>query len=246
MKCRLCQKKLSQKYNNYFYCESCGVYQIDFIQEYNTENSTWGTEDKIVESYLSGKRWREKIFRDRLNLIELLYPNVTTLLDIGSATGLFASIVKEKNIEVDVVEPYKPFKEYSINHNKNINHFDTINEVNKTYDFITIFDTFGYTKDLLGTLEKINKLLNSGGYLMITAGWIDDDMQSVHDFSFNYYFKSKFWKEIFPEIAKLNLIKFWTENKNFNTKKYGMQEWWSDYLMLSDEIKMNYIIYKKN
>lgn len=245
MRCNLCKTLIVEIDNSYLYCKDCGLYQINNIKEYSAENSSWGSKDEIVENYLSGKKWRKKIFKDRLNLIKLLHPNMKTLLDVGSATGLFASIVEIENIKVDVVEPYRAFKEYSIDINKSISHFDDINDVDTRYDFITIFDTFGYSKNLTKSLDKLSTLLNVGGYLMITSGWVDDGMNSVHDFSFNYYFKSKFWKECFPQNSKLELVKFWTENKNFNTKKYGTQEWWRDYLMLNNEIKMNYIVYRK-
>lgn len=245
MICDICQNTTVEASNNYFYCEKCGIYKIKNTKEYSSENSSWGHKDEIVRNYLSGIDWRKKVFTNRINLIKLLHPNIESILDIGSATGLFASMIEDSNIQVDVVEPYYPFKKYSIATNQKIKHFDDIYEINQKYDFITIFDTFGYTKDLSKTMTKLSSLLNPNGYLMITAGWVDDKMKSVHDFSFNYYFESNFWEETFPKNTNLQLLRFWTENKNFNTKKYGTQEWWNDYLMLTNEIKMNYIIYKR-
>lgn len=246
MKCNLCNREMElSAYDSHFaFCKHCGMHQKKELTSWSTTGTPW--EKDHLKTYLEGEAWRRKIFEGRLNLLELFMNETSSILDIGSAAGLFINEAsKRKYKKVSAVETDVLFREYSKKINQNCSHFDSLADVDGEFDLITIFDTVGYATNLKWFMGKIVQQVKNGGYLFISSVALDCGMKSVDDKSFNYFFEDNFWDEQIPEHYALKVVKRFKEVKNFNTKVCRSKEWWDDYLFSDNKKKMNYIIYKK-
>lgn len=95
----------------------------------------------------------------------------TTILDVGSGTGLIVNKIYQKVKNITAVELYPNFTEYIVKSsnvevvNQDIVKFDT----NKTYDMVTMFGIIQYfnQEESLEIYKKYYKFLNEGGLLIV-------------------------------------------------------------------------------
>lgn len=95
----------------------------------------------------------------------------TSVLDIGTGTGLIVNKIYNKIKSVDCVEPYSEFTKFVVK-NRNVtiinkNFFDFI--TNKTFDLITIFGTMHYVneEEAIEIYQKSYSFLKRDGYIII-------------------------------------------------------------------------------
>lgn len=244
--CSLCSSDVISYDQDFSYCPKCFIYQKNDIKAWSDEGSGW--EGDYLAKYLEGEVWRSKVFRDRLNLIELLLGSAENkkILDIGSAAGLFIHESVKKGFITDCVEPDAVFRQYSKKINPKSNHYENIDSVVTQYNMIVIFDTIGYALDLKAFIEKIDMLLKDGGFILISSIVLENGMSKINDKSFNFFFENAFWEQTLPRYSQMTLFRRFEEAKTLNTQACRSQAWWRDYLLLEPAVsKMNYVIYQK-
>lgn len=110
------------------------------------------------------------------NIFTKIYKNVekykssSKVLDIGSSTGLLLLIFKENGWEVQGIEPSKSAREYAVE--KGIptiegNFEDT--KINGKFNVVTMDHVLEHMADPDIVLEKVNKLLNENGVLIVNV-----------------------------------------------------------------------------
>lgn len=243
MKCEFCDTKLEEVDKLFYYCPECHYFVKKEKMPYSTKGTSW--EGDHLGIYLKGQDWRSKVFKDRLNLLGVIMPKAKSVLDIGSAAGLFGVEAAKIYKKVDLVEPDGKFAAHSKTINPTSEHFHDILDVTDSYDIITIFDTIGYTLDLGNFIEEIVNRLNPGGLLFLSSAEPGEKLTKKSDLSFNYYLTIFFLEKIINDYYSLEDFRIWTEAKSFNTALAGSAEWWRDYLFLEEVEIMNYAIFKK-
>lgn len=243
MKCEFCDTKLEAVDKIFINCPECYYFVKKDKKPYSTKGTAW--EGDHLKIYLEGESWRTKVFESRLNLLKEIAPKAKSILDVGSAAGLFGKVASDKFETVGLVEPDEAFASHSQKLNPKAKHFEDISEVQKRFDIITIFDTIGYTLDLGNFIEELVDRLNPGGLLFASSIEPGEGLTNRADLSFNYYLNLLFWEKIINDYYPLEDFRIWTEAKTFNTAAQGSAEWWRDYLFLDEVEIMNYAIYKK-
>lgn len=243
MKCEFCDTKLKAVDKLFLSCPECRYFVKKDKKPYSTKGTSW--EGDHLAKYLDGESWRCKVFESRLNLLREIAPKAKSILDVGSAAGLFGKAATDKFKQVGLVEPDEIFAAHSKKINPGAEHFSDISEVQKRFDIITIFDTIGYTLDLGNFIEELVDRLNPGGLFFVSSIEPGESLTNRTDLSFNYYPTIFFWEKIINDYYPLEDFRIWAEAKNFNTAAQGTGEWWRDYLFLEEVDIMNYAIYKK-
>ena len=248
-KCILCSTNIMiEKIKNisFLSCQKCGLLFREKFIKYGAISSKWGKGNEILKNYLEGLDWRLKIFEDRANLLVALNSSLKTVLDIGSAAGLFIYVLRKKGILVEGVEPFEPFYQFSKILNPEVSHYEHLWEIKKTFDIITCWDTINFfdKESFLWFVANIKDLINKEGFLIISSVFIDDGFDLIDEVAFNFFFKLSFWRSTIPSISGLSLYKLWIECKNLNTKELRSVNYWKEFLELSPCKKMVYIIYK--
>jgi len=117
---------------------------------------------------LSWKEYLQKCYKDDLRRVEELKISLpTSVLDLGCGGGGFIKTVKDllPEILIQGVEPDFTFR--SLLNNEGIKVYDSVNDVDSTYDLITAFHVFEHLKDPISTLESLKKALRPGGKVLI-------------------------------------------------------------------------------
>lgn len=94
-----------------------------------------------------------------------------TILDIGSATGIYLKAMQDRGWQATGLEPSEYAAHYAINHLKlNVIHGyleqDTFPA--NQFDLITLWDVFEHLPNPTESLEIIHKILKPGGVLLLT------------------------------------------------------------------------------
>jgi 2-polyprenyl-3-methyl-5-hydroxy-6-metoxy-1,4-benzoquinol methylase len=243
MNCELCKRGLTRIKSSYFSCSNCGFTRKKHKSEWSSKGTKW--EGDHLKIYLDGEKWRRKVFRSRINLLKYILNSESEGVDIGSAAGLFVKECNSKFKSVSAVEVDSKFSNYSKKINK-VPHYSSIYDLTDTYDFVTCFDTLGYSLDIEKFLTKVIEIIKPGGHLIMSNVSIKKGINSLTDTSFNYYFEDIFWDKTFPSSYKLKKVKNWSEVKTFNTQEPHSPGWWADYLFMSNnKTIINYSIYQK-
>ena len=119
---------------------------------------------------------REKIFRPRASFIKQKFRrlNSSKIGEIGSGFGIFIEELQKlhsSKLNIEAIEPSSLMaeicREKGINVNENM--LERISPTTNRYDILICFELFEHLQDPLDFLERCFKLLNPGGYLIITT-----------------------------------------------------------------------------
>lgn len=98
--------------------------------------------------------------------------NNSSILDLGSGTGLIINKIFDKVGTIDAVEPFKSFSKFIVKapnvriYNQT---FENCNFVSKSYDCVTIFGTMHYfnEQEAINIYKKFIPLLKNGGFIIV-------------------------------------------------------------------------------
>jgi len=135
--------------------------------------------DNEDPSYVSQAEGRINSFRSCLKKVER-FQKVGRVLDIGTAAGFFLKVAKDNGWTTFGIEPSKYLssfgrKEYGLNV-----HTGTIEDApafdDKEMDVVTLWDVLEHTFEPTDVLNRCNRYLKSGGYVVVNypniANWM--------------------------------------------------------------------------
>ncbi len=125
--------------------------------------------------YSEEKDGRAKNFKTVLNRIKKLQPADNSLLDIGSASGIFVKLAKEKGYNADGIEP-SGFLVKEAKEKFGIDLFrGTVEEFKNKhrYSVITLLDIIEHVHSPENFISQVSELLNDKGLLVIVTPDID-------------------------------------------------------------------------
>jgi 2-polyprenyl-3-methyl-5-hydroxy-6-metoxy-1,4-benzoquinol methylase len=136
--------------------EIVGFYQGDFHQELR-ENG--GTEKIFGPKFLRYRDWVVK------------YLESGRSIDVGTATGLFPSILKEAGFDAEGLEYNRASAEWGTIHfgiRIRVGGLEQIAAELETYDLISMTDVLEHTEHPLRALQTASRSLKPRGYMLIT------------------------------------------------------------------------------
>ena len=91
------------------------------------------------------------------------------ILDIGSGGGAFLKACKDRNIIAEGIEPNKWLVDYSKKkYGINIS-TKNLNNINKTYHIVSLFDVLEHIPNIRLVVNKIYKIVKKNGFLIINV-----------------------------------------------------------------------------
>ena len=121
--------------------------------------------------------------KNKLNLINGLYPQKGNLLDIGAGTGDFLTVVKVNGWNTKGVEPNEKAKEIALK--KGISFADsTLDLKSNSFDVITMWHVLEHVPDLENQIKELKRLLKANGTIIIAV-------PNFNSYDANHY--GEFW-----------------------------------------------------
>lgn len=165
-KCLICKGKMKIfaqfEYSTIFQCQICGLgitSNLDFqIDNYHRD-----------EFYIQDRKQFENIYQRRVNLIKSYHKKPGKVLEIGSSAGLMLFQLKNMGWEVLGVEPSKKAAHFSkkLAIPTLLNTFEGAKLPQNTFDVVIINHTLEHLSSPEKVLEKVHKILKSGGLCLI-------------------------------------------------------------------------------
>lgn len=166
-KCVSCGKKVEFLGKNnevaIYKCSSCGL----GVTQKTEEDEQYEAYHRDLD-YIQNEEQFRNIFRKRISIISKL-KNLGKALEVGSSTGLFLSLLKEKGWEVLGIEPSSISSRTAAD--RGIPTLPTTFELSQlqknNFDLIVFNHVLEHMKDPLVVLKKANKILKKGGIIFI-------------------------------------------------------------------------------
>lgn len=130
----------------------------DYISHTDGNKGFFEKTYQLVKRYMLGRKVR---------LLEKYIKNKGSLLDIGAGTGDFLRIAQEKGWQVVGVEPNQ--KAIDNARKKNISLYKNLEEVQGTFDCITLWHVLEHIPDLQTQIDFINQHLQPNGVLIVAV-----------------------------------------------------------------------------
>lgn len=191
MKCPLCETKLENQLDKYYYsCNTCRALVMDEKYYLTPEEE----KNRYLEhnNDVNDKRYQE--FTSPITNYVLKYYNTQHLgLDYGSGTGpVISKILKDKNFKIEKYDPYfAPERKV----------------LDKNYDYIVSCEVFEHFNNPKNEIKQIYNLLKENGRLILLTVLYNDNI----DFK-NWYYRND-PTHIF--IYRKETIQFIAEKFNF-------------------------------
>ena len=150
-------------------CLGCGlVYTNPQVPKSDMLSLYSQVEDK---TYLENMDARVQTFTYNLEAIKGLIPESGRLLDLGSYTGVFLEIAKQRGYDVTGVEPSVWASNYARNAGVPTvtGSIEDLPEGTAPFDLVCSWDVLEHMSDPLGELEQINKRMPVGGTLAFST-----------------------------------------------------------------------------
>jgi 2-polyprenyl-3-methyl-5-hydroxy-6-metoxy-1,4-benzoquinol methylase len=112
---------------------------------------------------------RKKNTRNKLNLIGRFHKGSAELLDVGCGTGYFLSVCKKDGWRVEGVEVDEGARSIAETRTGQsvYSSIDDLMTSGKSYSVITLWHVFEHLHDIHGSFEKLTRLLNPSGLLIM-------------------------------------------------------------------------------
>ncbi len=183
IRCCVCgntdSEKFSLKYNKQdFVVVECGKCSYLFVPQYFSKKITYEEykNEDVLNQVKAGNNWL-KMQRHllRFKFIKKYKPS-GRLFDLGAGWGHFLQTGKHLGYDVHGIEvadmPFKYAREELNLPVEHINFFD-MEIPDNGYDLITMWDVLEHIPDADKVIEKCNRMLNDGGYVIIQVPQID-------------------------------------------------------------------------
>jgi 2-polyprenyl-3-methyl-5-hydroxy-6-metoxy-1,4-benzoquinol methylase len=159
----------------------------------------------------------------RFDMISNIIKN-KSYLDFGCGLGGVLEMAKEVTSDISGLEPQKTVNQSLKKLNYNM--FESVDEIidaNIKFDVITLFHVFEHLHNPIETLEKIYKILNDDGYLIIEVPNANDSLLTLYNLeSFKKY---TFWSEHLVLHTKSSVKKYLKKSGFKNIKVTGVQRY---------------------
>lgn len=196
MNCSLCNEKntflfhdkvWSIKNGKVYRCRYCDVAFVfpalsgnkkdKFYKNYNEHLKLRGVTIEASPKELHEKSI--KVARERYAIIRKYFANSKVILEIGSSTGAFLSLLKDKDCYG--VEPADANREFSKQFIKEA--YSEMSEIpgKKKFDIICVFHVFEHIENPIGFLKKCKSHLTKDGCILIEIPYIEDPLISLYD-----------------------------------------------------------------
>lgn len=243
MNCPNCEIKASNKnfntWNNVIYsdCKNCGCSFQNPIIKFDYNEDHWETAidpDGVKRNFITERDFRVKNwFGNAINFVNNLKPG--KILDVGCGLGCFLSAINNK-----WQKQGHEIGKFPINYiNKNYPNIETLtgdilkqNLVENSYDVIMFYHVIEHVDQPKKFLSYFNKLLKSGGYLIVGT-------------PNNKCFVAKFLKKKFRHYGKQHVLlyspsalKNLLEFSNFHCQEIEFPYFGTDYAKFSNLLKL--------
>jgi len=200
-------------------CKKCGhVYQNPRRNKKEIEK-IYNTRKKFYRSMPRKTNIKsfELLYNKRLKIIER-YSKKGTLLDIGCSFGTFLKIAHKAGWETygnDISKHIVNFAKRKMKLNVFYGPIEKAKYPNNFFDVITLFDVLEHLTNPLKTLKECNRILKSGGLLIIQTPAIDSLYAKLKAKDWEYYglqhlnYFSKKSLEILLKKSKFKIIKIY-------------------------------------
>lgn len=144
------------------------------------------------------------IARERLNIIKSYFSPGNDILEIGSSTGAFISLLPD--CQTSVVEPAIDNRIYSKQFvsNKAYRDIDDIPQT-ESFDVICMFHVFEHIKEPIVFLKKCKSLLKRGGKVIVEVPNINDPLISIYNLK---EFKDFYFQPMHPIVYSPTSLKY--------------------------------------
>lgn len=124
--------------------------------------------------------YRNKSYQDDLRRAKFIEERVSnkSLLDFGCGAGGLLHLLKDKTFSIAGLEIDKTINEY-IN-NEGFKCYTSIEQINKKYDFITLFHVLEHLPDPMKILKELKEHLNPNGKIFIEVPNSDDALLTLY------------------------------------------------------------------
>lgn len=195
----------------------------EYISHQNKSNNLTNKIYKLV---------RQITIRNKVALINMLYPKKGKLLDIGCGTGYFIEAAKKSQWAVRGIEPNRTARKLA--QDKNLKVSKSLKDINdnKKYDVITLFHVLEHIHNLRKSVKKIIEILDENGSLIVAvpnynshdskiygSNWAALDVPR-HLYHFNKISMQKFADEFNLEIIDIKPMKFDSYYVSILSEKY--------------------------
>ncbi len=168
-------------------------------------------EGQEYRSYIEEKAIHQRNFKARVAMLQRWKPKGGTLLEIGSAYGLFLDVAKAHwNVRgVDITAE-------GVDHTRTVLHlpaqrveFLDVPEERESQDIICLWDTLEHLSRPIAVIEKAARWLKPGGLLVLTtpdigsrlARWRKTRWRQIHPPSHLFYFPSETLQRAFKKAG---------------------------------------------
>lgn len=247
--CDFCGSALTESWvgSSYKSCLNCFYHRRINTVSYNPQKSNWAGDHLGI--YESGYSWRTQVAVGRVQLLELLRLTSDkknkhcSLLDWGGASGIFAIEAMKYGYDSWVLEPDLVFFRAACERMPGRVLLSESMLKDRSFDFVVCFDAIGYSENLCESLNYLKNAVQKKGFVIFSAG-LAEYRKTPHDLSFNYFFEEDFFRVSLPKILGFTLVRYWTEDRNFNTRNQTSrsQDWWKEYLQLTNNPKVQYTV----
>ena len=182
MNCQVCNhSEWEERYNGTLLkCSNCGFVTANMEISSDELNSLYSEKYFKGEEYLdyiADKKFIQKNFKKRLKRVEKLHSDISNVLEIGCAYGLFAELITQMypNINYLGIDVSADAIDYASSHFKlNVKCVDYLKlSTDQSYSDIFMWDVIEHLPEPSKVIKKASEELKPGGFIHITTGNID-------------------------------------------------------------------------
>lgn len=184
-------------------CASCGlVYQnprnempLDWGSVYSDEEEAF-----YQAQYRHERQAKRQAANEVFELLERFRPEHGRLLEVGSATGFFLEVARERGWDVSGIEPHSAVARWSIDHLGLDVHIGSLEDqpwAAASFDAVVLYNTLEHLTSPSVAIRSVSQLLRPGGVVAIQVPKIDNPWARIlgrrwrHVIRYHYYFFSE-------------------------------------------------------
>ena len=159
-------------------CDNCGLKYLNprpsksgLAHYYPKEYEPYATKGTGSFNW-HGRRMRHL----QLNFVERFRPARGNLLDVGSATGNFLTVARDRGWSVhgiEISEEAASIAKVNYNLETLVGAVEDVLQDNEIYDVITMWDVLEHLRDPMGVLSKCHQALKPGGFIIMSIPNLD-------------------------------------------------------------------------
>ena len=179
---------------NVIRCQKCSTLCRDIVFE-RAESEQLYSKDYFCELqkefFFGNEKLREKAFRDKMSIIDNLYPRKGKLLDIGCATGMFLKVAKKGGWCVQGVEISRFASDYAIDkEGLNVHNCDLLDvkAPSSSFDVVTMWDAVDHSESPSEIIGEVYRILKPGGIVALDTFMVDGLLFALADCAYKLSF----------------------------------------------------------